>query len=153
MLPERSDRNDLEGALVGRGKHHRRRRSIAMSPQPVRRSHTPAIAGDESWEPVLRHRGREVVSDAALVVEELRGGYRTHGMASRVLWSGVAPTVPMEAGKRVAAAGLEGASKDVALGHGTSIAYSGASLPRSWLRPARATAPHMGLFNKDRIAL
>ncbi len=131
MLPERSDRNDLEGALVGRCKHHRCRRSIAMGPQPVRCSHTPAIAWDESWEPVLRHRGREVVSDAALVVEELSGSYGTHGMASRVVWSGVAPTVPMEAGKWVAAAGLEVASKDVALGHRTSIAPFSRSWPRA----------------------
>ncbi len=69
----------------------------------------------------MRHRGREVVSDAALVVEEFSGGYGTHGMASRVIWSGVAPPVPVEAGKRIAAAGLEAASKDIALGHGTSI--------------------------------
>jgi hypothetical protein len=98
VLLERRKRNHLEGAFVGRGKHHRGCRSIVMGPQPVRRSHTPAIAWDESWEPVLRHRGREVVSDAALVVEEFSGGYRTHGMASRVIWSGVAPPVPVEAG-------------------------------------------------------
>lgn len=125
MLLERRKRNHLEGAFVGRGKHHRRRRPIAMSPQPVCRRDTPAIARNESWEPVLRHRGREIVADAALVVEELLGGYRTHGMTSGVLCSGVAPSIPMEAGKRVGAARLEFASKDVAIGHGTSIAESG----------------------------
>ncbi len=139
---------------MGRCEHHRRRRSIVMSPQPVRRSHTPAIAWDESWKPVLRHRGREVVSDAALVVEELRGGYRTHGMASRVVGSGVAPPVPMEAGKRVAAAGLEAASKDIALGHHTSIADSGASLSRSCRFAAGRSGhgPANGLADTDRIA-
>ena len=100
-----------------------------MSPQPVRRSDTPAIARDESWEPVLRHRGREVVADAALVVEELLGDYRTHGMASGILGSGVAPPVPMEAGKRVGAARLESASEDAAICHGTSIAESGGCRP------------------------
>lgn len=125
MFLKRSKRNQLQGAFVGRGQHHWCRGSIAMSPQPVRRSHTPAIAWDESWEPVLGHRGREVVPDAALVVEELPGGYRAHGMASMVLWSGVAPPVPVEAGKRFGAAGFEAAPKDIALGHGTSIADSG----------------------------
>jgi hypothetical protein len=50
---------------------------------------------------VLRHRGREIVADTRLVVEELAGHDRADRVAAVVSCIGIARSVAEEPGKRI----------------------------------------------------
>jgi hypothetical protein len=90
--------------------------------QPVRGRHAPAIARDQTGEPVLRHRGDEVVPDSALVLEELRAHHRADRVAAEVFRTGVAAAVAVEARDRIGAARFQLSAQHVPLGHARSIA-------------------------------
>ena len=107
VLAQRLERHDLQRALVRRGEHDVRRGAVLVGAQPVDRRDAPAVAGHEAREAVQRHRRREVVADAALVVEELLGHDRADRVAAEILGSGAAAAVAVEAGQRIGAAGLQ----------------------------------------------
>ena len=122
VLPQRLQRDELEDRLVGRGQHHRCGRSVTVGARPVDRGHAPPVARHQAGEGVLRHRRGQVVADAPLVAQELLGHHRADRVAAEVLGTGVAASVPEEAGHRVGAAGLQLTAQDIALGHASSIA-------------------------------
>jgi aminopeptidase N len=82
VLPEHVQRDDLQRALVGRGQHHRGGGAVAMRAQPVRRGHAPSVPRHQPGEAELRHRRGQVVADAALMREELRGHHRADRVAA-----------------------------------------------------------------------
>ena len=134
VLLERLERHELERALVRRRQHDVGRDAVLVGAPPVERGHAPAVAGHQPREAVLRHRRRQVVADAALVLEELRRHDRADRVAADVLDAAAAATVPVEAGDRIAAAGLELAAEDVALTHRSSAFFASTSIPCSRAR-------------------
>lgn len=117
MLSQDLQRDQIEGAFMGRSEDHRRRHPIVMSPQPIHRGHTPSIAGHQAREVVLRHRRTEVIADAVLMIEELRGHHGTNGVTAEVLRTGGAGPVTIKAGEWIDAAGLQVAAQDVSITH------------------------------------
>src|SRR5580693_7062516 len=101
VLPERIERDDLQGPLVGGGQHHGRGDTFVVRPQPVGRGHAPAVPRHQPGESELRSRTAEVVADPALVVKELGGYHRADRVTAAVFLAGVAAAVPVEAGDRV----------------------------------------------------
>ena len=105
----------------------RGRDPLTLGACPVGRRDAPPVARDEAWEAVLRARGRQVVADPALLVEELRGHNRTDGVAPEVLGAGAAAAVAEEAGDGVSAARFQLAPEDISLSH--------AGQHRAWAAP------------------
>jgi phosphoglycerate dehydrogenase-like enzyme len=106
VLAQRIDRHDLQCPLVRRRHDDRGRHTVPVGAQPVRRRHAPAVAGHQPGEPVLRHRGGQIVADVPLVLEELRGHHRADRVAPDVLRSAVTASVAVKAGQRVRPAWL-----------------------------------------------
>jgi hypothetical protein len=52
-------------------KHHERRRTVVVGLQPVRGCDAPAVPGHKTRELILRHRSAEIVTDTALMLQEL----------------------------------------------------------------------------------
>src|SRR5438067_733560 len=125
VLPERLQRHDVQGPLMGGGQHHGRGDAVAVGPQPVGRGHAPAVPGHQPGEGELGDRGAEVVADPALVVEELGGHHGADRVTAPVLRPGVAAAVPVEAGDRVRAARLQLAAQHIPGAHGSSIGAAG----------------------------
>src|ERR1700733_8381447 len=125
VLLERGQGNDLQGALVGRREHDRRREAVLVGAQPVRRRDAPAVSWHETGEPVLRHRRAQVVADAPLVLKELAGHHRADSVTAAVRRSSVAAAVPVEAGERVSSTWLKLAAEHVPVTHPMSINSSG----------------------------
>src|ERR1700733_2482306 len=135
VLLERGQGNDLKCALVGGREHDRRRETVLVGAQPVRRRDAPSVARHETREAVLRHRRAQVVADAPLVLEELTRHHRADGVAAPVLRSGVAAAVPVEAGERVSSTWLKLAAEHIPVSHPRSINSSGP-------RPQPSAAEH-----------
>src|SRR5215468_6627937 len=123
---EGGQRHDLECPLMGRGQHHRRGGAVAVRPQPVRGGHAPPVPRHEPGELERRHRGGEIVPDAALMLQELGGDHGADRVAAQILRAGAAAAVAVEAGEGVGAARLQLAAQDIALGHESSIPTRGA---------------------------
>ena len=81
--------------------------SVVVGEQPIRRSHTPAIPRYQAGKTVPRHGRREVVANAALMLEEFGGYHSTDGVAAVVLGPTGAAPVSIKAGEGVRATGLE----------------------------------------------
>jgi hypothetical protein len=126
VLLEDLQRHDLQRALMGRGEHHRGGGAVAVCPQPVRRGHAPPVPRDEAGEGELGHRRGEVVADAALVLEELRGYHRADRVAAEVFRPGVAAPVTVEAGEGIGSAWLKLAAEHISLTHARSIGSAAA---------------------------
>lgn len=107
------ERHDLKSTLMGRCEHNESCHPVVVGTKPVRRRHTPAIAGYEARESVLRHRRREVVADSALVVQKLSGHERTNRMATQILWPGRTAAISIEARQRIGTTGLKDAAEHV----------------------------------------
>ena len=116
---------------MGGGQHDRRGHAVFIRSEPVPRGHAPTVAGYEAGEVVLGHRRAQVVANAALVFEKLRGHHGADRVAPHVFGSRAAAAVSVEAGHRFGAARLQGTTQHVAIGHGTSIASAGAPHTRS----------------------
>src|SRR5262249_25034214 len=69
----------------------------------------------------FRHRSSEVVTDAALVGEELGGHYGADRVAADVLRSRPAGAISVEPGHRVGAAWLQLTAEHIAIAHAVSI--------------------------------
>ena|SRR6266516_1937531 len=123
VVPERSERNDLERPLMRGRKHDVGGRAVLMRPQPVQRGHAPAVAGHEPRKAVVRYRGDQVIADPTLVLEKRRGDHRTDRVAPAVLRTGTAGPVTVKAGKGVDAARLKLAAEHITVRHRTSITW------------------------------
>ena len=137
--PEHVERDQLERPLVGGGEHDRRGHAVVVGLLPPRRHHAPPVTGREPGEVPLRSRGRQVVADLQLVLEELRGDHRAHRVQADVVGPAGAAAVAVEAGHRVGAAGLELPAQDVALAHvptlvtpAVDVAGHGGFVARRW---------------------
>jgi hypothetical protein len=122
MFLESFERDDLERSLVCGREDDESRRAVHVRLQPIGCGHTPAVAGNESREPILRHRCDQVVADPLLVLEKLDGDNRANRVAPQVLGTGVAAPITKEAGDRVGTAGSERPAQDIEVVHGPSIA-------------------------------
>ena len=104
---ERGERNDVKRPFMGGRQHYVGGRAVLVRPQPVHRGHTPAVAGREPREVVLRHRGDQVVADTTLVLEERGCDHRADRVAPLVLRTGTTAPVTVKAGEGIGPAGLE----------------------------------------------
>lgn len=107
MLLERLQRDDAQSAFVCRGQHDRSRHSVVVSSQPVGSGHTPSVTGLEAGKAILGHRRGQVVADATLMVEKLLRHDRADRMTAPIFRSCLTRTIPVEAGERISATGLE----------------------------------------------
>jgi hypothetical protein len=83
-----------------------------MGLKPTVRNHAPAITRLQTRKAILGHRRDQVIADAPLLLEELRGYHRAHQM-SCLIWSGGAAAIAIEAGHWVRTAGLQFAAEDI----------------------------------------
>ena len=105
--------DDVKDTAVGGCKDHRGSDSVVISSEPVSCGDAPAVAGDESGEVVLRHCGRQVVSNAGLVVEELPSHDRADGVAAMVAFICVTGAIAEEACDRIDSTRFEFRSENV----------------------------------------
>lgn len=124
VLPEHRARHDSQHRLVGGGQHHRRRDSVVIGACPVPRRDAPAVTRHQPGEAVLRYRGRQIVPDAALVVEELSRDDSADRVAPEVVRPGATAPIPEEPRHGICAARLQLVTKDVAVCHAHSIAHT-----------------------------
>src|ERR1700722_2604144 len=121
VAPEHVQRDDLQSALVGAGQHHGSRGAVAVRAQPVRRGHAPPVPRYQAGEAALGHRRGQVIADAALMREELRGHHRADRVAAQVLRSGGAAPVPVEPGERIGPTRLQFPAEHISVAHICSI--------------------------------
>jgi hypothetical protein len=107
MFAQSLQGNNVEGAFVGRRENDVRGRSIVMGTQPICSGDAPSIAGYQSWKPVLRHRGGEIVADSLLVVEKFSRDNGANGVASTIFRPRYATTVSVEPRDGVCATRLQ----------------------------------------------
>lgn len=124
VLLQSIERDDLERPLMRGLEYDIGRRAIHMRSKPVRCGHTPAITRDEPREPILRHRRDQVVADAVLMFEELRGDNRADRVAAGILGTRVTAPIAEESGERIGATVGERSTQHIEIGHGPSIALS-----------------------------
>jgi hypothetical protein len=115
--------HDLQSPLVGGSQHHVGGSPVVVGPQPIHSCHPPAVPGYQAGEPVLEHRGAQIVAHLLLVLEELSSHHRSDGVAAPVLGTGMAAAVSKETGDRVIAEGLQPATQHVAISHLRSICH------------------------------
>src|ERR1700737_2780221 len=112
-LDEQFERNDLEGVLVGGFEDHGAGCPCFLNLEPAGGADAPPVAGLQAGESVLRHGGGEVVAEGFGGGEEGGVDDAADGVDSVVFRAGVATAVAVEAGHRVAAAGVERLAEDV----------------------------------------
>src|SRR6266700_2165902 len=122
---------------MGGREHHVCGRAIAVSPQPVRRRHAPAVPWHEPGEPERRHRRAEVVADATLMFKELAGHHRANRVAPLVLRPRAAAPISIEPGDWVGAARLQLTTKYITIAHPGSIAHARMGLMSTRPQPIR----------------
>jgi hypothetical protein len=121
--------NDLQGTLVGRCEHNECGHPVIVRAEPVRRSHAPPVTRHQAWEPIMRHWCREIITDAALVIQEFCGHERTDRVAALIFGPGRAAAVAIEASDWIRSTRFEFAAENVLL-HLKSMS---GGLPRSCL--------------------
>ena len=107
MLAKRGEWNDVEGMLIGGGEHHVAGGAVQVRSKPVGSGHAPAVPGVQPGEAIPRQRGAQIVADALLMLEELRGYDGADRVTAAVLGAGAAAPVAIEAGERFSPARLE----------------------------------------------
>ena len=115
-LDQELERDDAEGVLVGGFKDDGAGSSGLLDLEPASGADTPAIAGLETGEAILRHGGDEIVAEALGGGEEVGRDDAADGVDAEVLFAGLAATGSVEAGHGLAAAGGEGLAEDVLCG-------------------------------------
>src|SRR4051812_28358791 len=96
VLAQRFQSHDLQHLLVRRGQDHRCSGRRVVGASPVHRGHAPAVTRRKSREAVLGHRRRQVIADAALVLQELLRHHGADRVAPDVLGSRSAAAVAVE---------------------------------------------------------
>src|SRR6476619_7182829 len=117
VLFERIQRHHVEGALVAGGQHHRSGTASLIGPKPVGRGDAPTVTRHQARELELGSRRRQVVSDRALMLEELGGHDGTDGVAADILGPRRAAAVAVEACHLFGAARIQRATQHVVFGH------------------------------------
>lgn len=74
---------------MSRSEYDRGGNSIAVGAKPVGGGHTPSIARYQTRETALGHRGRQIITDVTLVLQELSGYHGAHRVAPQIPGSGV----------------------------------------------------------------
>ena len=97
--------------------------SVVVGAQPVPGSHTPAIPRHQTGKTEPGYGRREVVANAALMLEEFGGYHSTDRVATVVLGPAVAAPVSIKAGEGVCATRLQFPAKYVAVNHPSSIVH------------------------------
>jgi hypothetical protein len=115
-LDEKFKGNDAEGVLVGSFEDNRAGCSGLLDLEPTGGTDAPSVAGLESGESVLRHRGGEIVAEGFGGGEEWSVDDAADGVDAEVVGAGVATAVAVEAGHGLASTGGQGLAKDVAGG-------------------------------------
>lgn len=108
---------------MGGGQNDRGGDSVKMCPQPVAGRDAPTVTGNQTREPVLGHRGGEVVADALLVEQELVGHHGTDRVTTEVLRPCGTTTVAVPSGHRVSPALLKFAAEHVSICHVVSMPH------------------------------
>jgi len=119
VLDEKFEGDDFEGVLVGGFEDDRAGGTGSLDCEPTLSADTPAVAGFEALESILRHRCNEVVAESAGGFEEGLVDDAADGVDAVVVRAGVATAVAVEAGCRVsglAATGGEGLAENIASG-------------------------------------
>lgn len=117
MFLEVGQGNDLQCSFVGRSQDYGGTDPGIMSTLPIRRGDTPPITRGQAGKVVHRHRRDQIVTYAALMIEELRSDHGTHSMAPQILGAGPAVAVAIEPGEGVGTTGLELCAEDIPVGH------------------------------------
>src|SRR5215212_8067956 len=116
-LSEHRQRHELQDGFMGGRQNDWRRYAVVVCTGPVHRRDAPAVTGCQSGEAVLRPWSGQVVTDAALVLEELGSDHRTDRVATQVLRAGPAGAITEEPGDRVDPARLQIGTDHVPLYH------------------------------------
>jgi hypothetical protein len=125
VRPQYRQIDHLQGPGIGAGQQHRRSDAGLVRLSPAFGNHTPPVAWLQTRKAVLRHGGDQVVSDAALMIKELRCQHRAHQMAG-LRGPGAAAAVAIKAGERISAAGLQFSTEDIRFAiHSPSLARTG----------------------------
>jgi len=113
MALEGGERDVVEDAFVAGFEDDGRGASRVVGLLPAQGAETPPVARLETWELILRPRGREVVSGVAAEGEELGRHLGAHDVAAHVV--GVRPAVAIteETGERRETAGFKTLAEDV----------------------------------------
>jgi hypothetical protein len=125
VLQQDLERYDLEGSFVGGRQHHGGGAAVVVGAQPVQRGNAPAIAGQETGEPILGNRRQQVVTDGTLVLQERSCHYSADGVPADVLGPARTAAVAVVAGEWVGAARFQRTAQHVAIRHVFSIAPLG----------------------------
>ena len=96
--------------------NNRTTRTGLLNLQPPRSTNAPPVAGFETRETVLGHGSDEIVAERACGFEEGLVDDATDRVNAAVVGAGVAATVAIEAGHRLAAADFERLSEDISRG-------------------------------------
>ena len=116
-MDQQFERDDLEGGLVGGFEDDGAGGSGLLDLEPAGGADTPAVAGSEAGESVLRHGCAEIVAKGLGDAEELFIDDAADGVDTEVVGACVATVVAVEAGRRIlrlAAADVQRLAEDVA---------------------------------------
>jgi hypothetical protein len=113
VLNEELEGNDFEGVLVSGFEDDGAGRAGLLDLKPAGCADTPAVAGFEAGESVLRHWGAEVVAEGFGGFEEGRVDDTADGVDAVVIGASFAAAGAVEAGHGLAAADVEWLAEDV----------------------------------------
>ena len=122
VLAEHLEWDQVEDRLMRRRKHDRCGDTVVVGTEPVARRDTPAVSGNQARKVELGHGSRQIVSDPALMFEELGGHDGTYRVAANIACVGVARTLAEESRQGIHAAGVQRIAEHVEGSHGGSIA-------------------------------
>lgn len=145
VLLEHCKRDDLQRALVCGREHDRGGGAVVVRAEPVHRRDAPPVSGNQSREPELRHRSRQVITDASLMLEELGGDNGADRVAAQVFGTRGATSIPVKTGQRIGATGLQLSAKHVTVAHAKKYLFDG-------VRSASVKPVHIRWLNADFIA-
>lgn len=131
------ERHHVQHPFVSCGQNDRCGGAVTVGTQPIVGGDAPSVAGPQPGKCESRSRGRQVITDTALMLQELHRDDRTDGMASPILRAGATGAIPEPPGEWFGAAQLEFAAANVAL-HPDSIVAAALAGVTSQLSAASA---------------
>lgn len=112
VLLQHSKIDYFERSDVGGCQYHWWSYTSLVGLKPALGNHTPPVAGLQTRKPERGRRRDQVVPDAPLLPQELRGHHCAHQM-NGLIWSSGAAAIAIEAGNRVCATALQFAAEDI----------------------------------------
>ena len=113
VLDKQFEGDDFESGLVGGFEDDGAGGPGLLYLQPAGGADTPAVAGLQAGEPVIRHGRGEVVAQGLRGIEKRLVDDAADGVNAEIVRPGLAASGAIEAGHRGAAAGGEGLAEDV----------------------------------------